>query len=195
MTIAVQLLWLQFRTAENVLHYSDWMILDLSEWFERLTSIANGPGFNLSIFRHSGIGGAAYKAVLNKVLWKNIEKSPCLASVQQSSYMLTKFCQTMPDWHNSHSLEEKEVFFWPNHTIYDYRRVHSARLSLQSSELVPPHPQASVAPHPFGSGGGDTLTCWRRAGGANSDKGTNTKYIIILWRRRFGTASAFQIRV
>jgi hypothetical protein len=47
--------------------------LYLGECLERLTAntkVANGPGSNLRIFRHSGIRGAADESVLNK----NIKK-------------------------------------------------------------------------------------------------------------------------
>jgi hypothetical protein len=49
----------------------------------------------------------------------------------------------------------------------------STRPFLQSSELGPPHPHASVPPN-FGSVGGYTLAFGRGGGGPNSDEGKDT---------------------
>ncbi len=57
------------------------------------------------------------------------------------------------------------------------RSRQSARLFLQSSELGPPHPQASVPP--FGSGGGDTLACVR--GGCGVLIQTGGTHYAIAW--------------
>ncbi len=51
---------------------------DLAEWLERLT--ANSLGFDPTIFRHSGIWGAADEAVLNNV-HKNIKKNPPVKTI------------------------------------------------------------------------------------------------------------------
>jgi hypothetical protein len=43
------------------------MISNLAERLERLAANVSSPGFNPSVLRNSGIGGASEKAVLNKV--------------------------------------------------------------------------------------------------------------------------------
>ncbi len=62
-----------------VVRGDSFMQLDLAEWLERLTAnveVASVLGYP-SIFRHSGIWGAADEAGLNKVRIKKSEKSPC----------------------------------------------------------------------------------------------------------------------
>jgi hypothetical protein len=67
----------------------------------------------------------------------------------------------------------------------EYRQ--STRLILQSSELGPPHPQASVSPPPLVTGGGTHMLAGEGGGGGvpiPTREGTlwYSKYICTLWR-------------